>query len=916
LHFRVELEQVGEMSITRRTCAFFAALLLVLTVAWAADAPARAADTRTPLKIALVGDSYSAGNGAGSYQAPHGCYRSSNNWASRYASWLDGQGYAVTLVNRACSGGVTSTFNAPRKLGSFAAFGSCPKESPDATTTQVGTLPDGGVTCQSTLNAQMDSLGKDTDLVLLTFGGDDIDFSDIVKQCFIVGLRDPGSCRSKVNAAEAGLAGVQSNLTSIFATMRSKLRPDAKVVLLGYPQLVGNIPYVLKSHNLLHQVTDSYDAAQAVRQLGTHGQGVQQAAVDAANLAAGTHFVTYVDNVIDEFTGHEPDPHAFHSNSSRWINEEFDTSNTNEWYHPNDKGHTAYANLLETHGAFDAGSGTAGTGGSLDLAFVIDTTGSMGSTIDAVKSQVDAVADQLAASTSSYRIAVTSFRDQPSYTGDPNDYASRVDQPFTTDTGAIKTAVDGLTASGGGDTPESAYSGIEAAIGLPWRPGVKKEIIVFTDAPPHDPEPISGLTASKVVSDALAVDPAVVNVVNAGDASALSTVTDGTGGSMVSATDSDTVGAAISKTIDTSLKSPYVWLGESYTGAVGSAVHFDASGSFDPDGEALAYAWDLNGDGTTDATTATPTLDWTYTADFDGTVSVTATNPAGLSGQATAAVHVDEDGDGVPAAADNCPKVANVDQTDTDNDGIGDACDSTSGIPTTDKDGVTIEDAVNSVPVATADEFSTPGGAALTVPAPGVLAGDMDPDPGDTLTATKLSSPTHGKLTLAADGSFAYQPDARFIGDDSFTYAAVDNHGARSTATTVTVHVTAPQSTGQRMTFVASGPHGTVISGSLTSGSFTWKTSRGKLASVTGKGTLKTKRGPWTVSVTGDASAKPAKAKVVLINQQGTSTTYIGTGLLTKQGPAIVGVFHDTASRTTKRDHHDGFGFAILPPLK
>ena len=36
---------------------------------------------------------------------------------------------------------------------------------------------------------------------------------------------------------------------------------------------------------------------------------------------------------------------------------------------------------------------------------------------------------------------------------------------------------------------------------------------------------------------------------------------------------------------------------------------------------------------------------------------------------------VDEDGDGVPDATDNCRNADNPDQTDTDNDGLGDACD-------------------------------------------------------------------------------------------------------------------------------------------------------------------------------------------------------------------------------------------------
>lgn len=45
------------------------------------------------LSITLLGDSYSAGNGAGNYDtASAGSYRSSNNWANRYRDWLNNQG--------------------------------------------------------------------------------------------------------------------------------------------------------------------------------------------------------------------------------------------------------------------------------------------------------------------------------------------------------------------------------------------------------------------------------------------------------------------------------------------------------------------------------------------------------------------------------------------------------------------------------------------------------------------------------------------------------------------------------------------------------------------------------------------------------------------------------------------------------
>ena len=157
-----------------------------------------------------------------------------------------------------------------------------------------------------------------------------------------------------------------------------------------------------------------------------------------------------------------------------------------------------------------------------------------------------------------------------------------------------------------------------------------------------------------------------------------------------------------------------------------ASVTLDGSASFDPDGDALTYAWD---DGRGDvATGANPTFHLpanTYT------FTLTVSDPYGLSGTATVTIIVNP--------ATNAAPVANGQSLPLDQD----------------------------------------SSSAIT------LTGS-DPD-GDTLTYAVVSGPTHGTLSGAAP-DLTYTPNPGFVGGDSFTFKVTDPYGASSTATvTLTV---------------------------------------------------------------------------------------------------------------------------------
>lgn len=130
--------------------------------------------------------------------------------------------------------------------------------------------------------------------------------------------------------------------------------------------------------------------------------------------------------------------------------------------------------------------------------------------------------------------------------------------------------------------------------------------------------------------------------------------------------------------------------------------------------------------------------------------------------------------------------------------------------------GITVSNA-NSAPVANNDSYSLNEDSPLT--GVSVLTNDADAD-GNTLTASLVSGPAHGTVTLNANGTFSYTPSANFHGTDSFTYRAHDG-SAYSNVATVTLTITAVNdapvlaTSGGNSSFIENAG-GSVIDASLT----------------------------------------------------------------------------------------------------
>ncbi|MFJ3105727.1 SGNH/GDSL hydrolase family protein [Streptomyces sp. NPDC086835] len=241
-----------------RAAAFSSSLLLGAVLALTGAGQAQADPTIQSLDYVALGDSYSSGVGAGSYDSASGnCKRSTRAFPKLWANANSPSSFAFT----ACSGARTG----------------------DVTASQLGPL------------------NSSTDLVSLTVGGNDAGFADVMTTCV---LQSESTCLNRIAQAKAYVdSTLPGKLDQVYSAISAKA-PAARVVVLGYPRFykLGGSCLAGLSENersAINGAADHLNAAIAKR-AADHGYGFA--------------------SVVGTFTGHEICSGSAWLHSVNWLN--------------------------------------------------------------------------------------------------------------------------------------------------------------------------------------------------------------------------------------------------------------------------------------------------------------------------------------------------------------------------------------------------------------------------------------------------------------------------------------------------------------------------------------------------------------------------------------------------------------------
>ena len=121
----------------------------------------------------------------------------------------------------------------------------------------------------------------------------------------------------------------------------------------------------------------------------------------------------------------------------------------------------------------------------LDIAFVVDATGSMGDEINYLKMDLDNVISLITNENKNINVRMGSV-----FYRDNGDEYVTIEAPFSTNSDLVKNFINSNEADGGGDYPEAADEALMAALtNLNWSSSARARVLFWLlDAPPHQAE--------------------------------------------------------------------------------------------------------------------------------------------------------------------------------------------------------------------------------------------------------------------------------------------------------------------------------------------------------------------------------------------------------------------------------------------
>lgn len=270
-----------------------------------------------------LGDSFSAGEGnppfeAGTDIGENKCHRSS----AAYPRLIAGTSAKIPSINlggfRACSGAVALNIG---------------DSAPSSDGIQLDWWPDTAA-----------------QVVTVAIGGNDIKFGDFAKACTL----DFASCAIGSTPYNTSLNKVNNELTGKLTEVYRKIlkyTPNAKVFVIGYPQVMANKaphdPFDIRCGYMydLNDATDHWKDVRAARDIVAKlNQKISDTVTVVSNENTGNARLKYVpvDGSTSEFVGHE----VCGSSTSWFLNVDQVVNSPDYVFHPNASGQQGYASMV------------------------------------------------------------------------------------------------------------------------------------------------------------------------------------------------------------------------------------------------------------------------------------------------------------------------------------------------------------------------------------------------------------------------------------------------------------------------------------------------------------------------------------------------------------------------------------------